>query len=106
MLSEFLKMSWNDVMNSDYLFKSNNVKHVIQIRGSELNGPSDVVLLVYYNMYTDFPMVAVSVRDGHYEDPIEEIPGFNIARNYIKDDEGKEETQVVYIAEEINELLD
>lgn len=105
MLADFLKLTWDEVLRSDYEFKSNNPRRVIQIRGAELNCPSDAVLLVYYNVYTNTPMIVVSIRKGHHDEPMECIPGFRVTRDYIHDIEGNEETQVVYIENTLDDAI-
>lgn len=106
MLGEFLKMSWGEVQESDYFFKSHNAKHVVQIEGPELGGPSGSVLLTYYNLHTGTPMIAVWRTEGEDLTGIEGVAGFRHMREIHNDNDNGKWTETVYIEESIGTALD
>lgn len=56
-----LNLSWNEMMNADYSYKSNTHHKVVEFeKGSEIQGYcDDSVILIYYNMYTSLPMILI-----------------------------------------------
>ena len=105
MLGEFLKKSWAEVNATDYDFKSNTLKHVIEIRGNELRDEDDSIILVYYNVYTGMPMIVLQ----HYNRlniEAEIIPGYSMTKSEGVDEDGVDATEIVYILEEIKNALD
>lgn len=107
MLSKFLSMSWSDIIDSDYSYKSNSFRHVIEINGSEfLEKDNDCFVLVYYNVYTGKPMIALL----HYErlgiEP-EQVEGY-----FVRKDEGVDEvnntsvTEIMYLSQTIKNALE
>lgn len=105
MLAEFLKKTWTEVNASEYDFKSNTFKHVIEIDGSELREGDDSLILVYYNVYTNMPMIVLQ----HYHRKIEsseKVLGYHSTVNEGVDENGEDFTEIVYIAEEIKTALD
>lgn len=105
MLSDFLAMSWNDVRDSDYDFKSNTLKHVIEISGSQVIDGDDSTILVYYNVYTNYPMICLQhyVRIGI--EP-EVIPGFAMNKSEGVNEDGIDVTDIVYVSAEIKSALE
>ena len=105
MLNEFLKKTWAEVVSSDYDFKSNTFKHVIEIDGNELKEGDDSLILVYYNVYTNLPMIILQ----HYHRKgveTEVVAGYHSTVNEGVDENGEDFTEIVYIAEEIKTALD
>lgn len=106
MLNEYAKMTWDDVQDSNYQFKCNNIKHVIQISGEELGGPTGSLLLTYYNLYTGLPMIMVWNVDGEDVGPIEDVEGYKANKNFNRTGGVIESTEITYISNEICEVLD
>lgn len=106
MLKEFLKLSWDDVQDSNYLFKSHNAKHVVQIEGPELGGPLGSMLLTYYNLNTGLPMIAMWRTEGEDLMGIEDVEGFRFMRETHNGRDGEKWTETVYIEESIGTALD
>ena len=105
MLRDFLSMTWDDVQSSEYYFKSNNQKHVVQIEGSEIGERESALFLVYYNLYTGVPMVAVMRVDGDENTPVSSIEGFRHVKEVLPDEDGKKSIEVVYIEDSIDKAL-
>lgn len=106
MIGEFLRLTWNEVQDSEYRFKSNNAKHVIQLEGTEIGGPLGSLLLTYYNLHTGTPMIAVWRVEGEDVTGIEDVKGFRHVREFLKDADGKKSTETVYIEDYIGKALD
>lgn len=89
-------MSWDDMMESDYIFKSHAVKHVVQINGKELGG-IDSTILIYYNVYNGMPMLLVQRFNKTVDIELPEIDGY--VSTYIRGDDIDEEefTEITYI---------
>lgn len=105
MLREFLSMTWDDVQKSDYYFKSNIQKHVVQIDGSEIGEAESALFLIYYNLYTGVPMVAVMRMDGGEDTPVKSIDGFRHVKEVLPNEDGKSSIEVVYIEDSIDKAL-
>ncbi len=106
MLKEFLRMTWGQVQDSEYQFKSNNAKHVIQLEGTEIGGPPGSLLLTYYNLHTGAPMIAVWRTEGEDVTGIEDADGFRFWREYLKDNNGDKYTETVYLEDYVGKALD
>ena len=109
MYSKLLSMSWHDIMESDYIFKSNFEKHVIQIYAKEIteDNNDDSIILVYYNIFTGNPIILLH----HYNtsgavNEIPDVEGYVKELTGGKDENGEEFTEVLYIDKEINQLED
>ena len=105
MLQEFLKKSWSEIMNSDYNFKSNTFRHVIEISGSEIIEGDDSHILVYYNTYTQMPMIVLQ----HYDRgavAANEIEGYCLRVDEGVVEGGKEFTEIIYLSEDFKTALD
>lgn len=105
MLRTLLQSDWNTIMDSDYVFKSNIEKHVIQIFGKEFNKDDDSLILVYYNVYTNKPMMLLQRynRKGVNVDA-PEIDGYSLVVEEGEDSAG-EYTEVTYILRALQEAL-
>ena len=103
MLQEVLKMDWDTIQQSDYRYKSNIFKHVVQIKGSEFGEPSISIMLIYYNVYTGMPMLAVA-RMKQRGAELPDVEGYKKTR-----EDGNEEqmcyTDYTFVAEAIMEAL-
>lgn len=102
MLYPFLAMSWKEMLMTDYETKSNSTKRVIEFvdglgPADELFGGQETAALVFYNMYTNMPMVFVEkFKPVDYSIPsIDKIRGmidenvrplFNISVNFDSED--------------------
>lgn len=113
MYEKLLQMSWDDMMHSDYVFKSNVEKHVIQIFGSEFEDGDTSLILVYYNVYTNKPMLLIQRynQEGIKICP-PEIEGFTmtLVENTESDGEdtesdGESFTEVTYVLRSLQEAL-
>lgn len=104
-LKEFLSMPWDAALRSDYMFKSNVIKHVIQLEGTEIGGPEGSMLLVYYNLYTGTPMVAVWHVDGEVNEESEVIDGFRGVKEIHESGTENAYTETVYIEDSIGAAL-
>ena len=81
--SELLSKTWDDIMDSDYSFKSNTMRRIIQIKGEEIQSPYSVNsdIIIFYNISSGEPMVYVEriQVDDLKTMPLEyeiNIPGF------------------------------
>lgn len=104
MLSEVLRLSWAQIMESDYLFKSNNARHVVQLDGDEV-GIKSAVVLIYYNLMTQEPMLCVVHEDIESHEAPEVIDGFRATREVINDEDGEPYTETVYIDNKMRQAL-
>ena len=106
MYEQLLRMTWWDMMNSDYVFKSNIEKHVIQIFGSEFEDGDDSLILVYYNVYTNEPMLLIQRynRKGVEIHP-PEVEGFNMTLVEDTETDGCDFTEVTYVLCSLQEAL-
>lgn len=59
MLKELLSMTWDEMMESDFVFKSNTEKHVIDINGAELEDGNESLIVIFYHMWKGTPMVVL-----------------------------------------------
>ena len=89
-----LSKSWDNMMRSEYLFKSNTMRRIIEITGEEMGSPyskkSDII--IFYNIQTGNPMVMVEriLVDTLITMPVEyefSIPGFTVNIEHIKKDD-------------------
>lgn len=64
-----LGMTWGDVMDSDYLFKSTTHRKTIEFEASEFSDVywSDSTILIVYNPLTEEPMFLCERRYGSEE---------------------------------------
>lgn len=105
MLGKFLKLTWNDVIESEYVYKSNTFRHVIEIEGKEfLEKDSDCLVLVYYNVYTGKPMIAL-LHYGRTGIEPEQVEGYFIRKDEANED-GSFVTEFMYLAQEIKDALE
>lgn len=107
MYEKLLSMSWSDMMESDYLFKSNSEKRVIQISADEVSEDKgdDSIILVYYNVYTGKPIILLHhySRKGMAKD-VPYVVGYHEDRTEGVNDDGEDFTEVLYVDEEISNL--
>ena len=103
MLQKILEMDWDTIQQSDYRYKSNIFKHVVQIKGDEFDEPGIAVMLIYYNVYTGSPMLAVA-RMKQRGAELPSVEGFRKTR-----EDGNEEqmcyTDYTFVAEDIMQAL-
>ena len=52
-------MTWDEMMESDFVFKSNTEKHVIDINGAELEDGNESLIVIFYHMWKGIPMVVL-----------------------------------------------
>lgn len=107
MYAKLLSMTWGEVMQSDYIFKSNTEKRVIQIFGKEFVKGDTSLILVYYNVYYNTPMLLIQRYDkvGLSLD-LPKIKGFNKHCTEDVDTDGTHYTEVVYISEDLQKSLE
>ena len=106
MYAKLLSMTWDEMMNSDYVFKSNVEKRVIQIFGNEFVKDDDSLILVYYNVYTNKPMICIQRynRKGVNITP-EEVDGFAVTMVEDVEEDGSEFTEITYVLCSLQEAL-
>lgn len=106
MYEKILNMTWNDFMNSDFLFKSNTEKHVIQIDSKELSPDDDSFFLIYFNLYTGAPMVLLQ-RYNHKGVTIDDskYPNYIITKTEGDDDSEDGFTEIVFVLKSVSEAL-
>ena len=109
MYEKLLSMTWADIMESDYIFKSNFEKRVIVISASEVSDDKDddSIILIYYNVYTGKPIVLLH----HYNKKgmateIPDIEGYHEDRTEGVNEDGEDFTEVLYVEEDISKLED
>jgi hypothetical protein len=106
MYEKLLSMTWNDMINSDYLLKSNTAKYVVQIYGNEFVDGDDSLILIYYNMFTKTPMLMLQRWNRHdvgVNPP--EVEGYNITVVEDVETDGTEFTEVTYVLSELQKAL-
>lgn len=89
MYDKILSMLWDEIYNSDYEFKSNTEKHVIEIKGNQFESSDDSLFLIYYNVYTGEPMVIMQRYDRMGVEI--ELPSgieYNVTREEGEDEKG------------------
>lgn len=88
MYEKLLSMTWDQMMESDYCFKSNAARKIIQINGSEFDKNDDSIIIVYYNVYTGNPMILTQRYSHTVEDIVPpQIDGFSMyCKNDLEDD--------------------
>lgn len=104
MLSKLLELSWTQIMDSDYVFKSNNAKHVVQLDGDEV-GISNAVVLIYYNLMTQEPMLCIIHEDGESKRVVESVNGFKATKEVLINEDGEKYTETVYIDNAMRQAL-
>ncbi len=106
MYRELLSMSWEQMLNSEYLFKSNATKKIVQINGSELNSSDDSVIVIYYNVYTGIPMI-LTQRYNHKVDGINPplVDGYSMYHKEEEED-GEVFTEVTYVLCSLQKALE
>lgn len=107
MFSEFLKLTWDEILDSNYQIKSNSFRHVIEISGSEfLKKDSDCLILVYYNVYTGKPMIAL-MHYGRTGIEPEQVDGYFIRKDEgVDEGEGTPITEFMYLSQDIKDALE
>lgn len=103
MYENLLSLTWEEIMESDYIFISNSEKRVIQIKGSEVaeDATDDSIVLVYYNMFTGKPLLLIQHYDGRGRASVlPSISGYIKERTEGVNKDGEEYTEVVYIDED------
>lgn len=106
---DILKLSWDDVLMSDYLFKCNSHKKVVEIKGENMPDSvyNDSDIVIFYNMYTDTPYLLVEkVTDK--SDPVDTtaivVPQEFIVKQIILEEENAAE--IICVHESIRNAID
>lgn len=105
MLNELLKNTWDQMMDSEYFYKSNIQKHVIQMDGSELGDERSSMILIYYNVYTQTPMICIYHVNGDVDFEPEKVNGFRAVKETGTDEDGNQYTEYVYLEDAMREAL-
>ncbi len=108
MYSKLLSTTWEQMNNSDYVFKSNAIKRIVQIDGSELTKGDDSVIVIYYNVYTGVPMV-LTQRYNHRVEGLNPPPidGYSMYQKEEKDEEdGEICSEVTYVLCSLQKALE
>lgn len=105
MLKELLSMTWDEMMESDYIFKSNTEKHVIDINGVELEDGNESVTVIFYHMWKGTPMVILQRYPyaGATID-VDDYPDFNITIAGGEDESGPY-TEISFVLKAIVKAL-
>lgn len=106
-MKNFLKLNWNQALNSEIKAYVNEIDHSIVTNASELEDllfdDSDVI--VFYHLVHGTPMYVVELTEGDYKKELEGIKpnleGFRHHYEFFKDSEGNDCTEVVYVSEQI-----
>lgn len=106
---DVLKLDWEHMMDSDYLFKCNSQKKIIEIKGANmvdsLSKDSDII--IFYNLYTGIPYLLVEKTASRVELPSVEsvsVPNpFNIC---IYDLEEEDAVEIVCVHKDIQDAID
>ena len=94
-------------MNSELLFKSNAMKHVIEISGSEFDKNDDSTILIYCNVYNGTPMAVVI----HYPRPGVPAPvisngDYTVTINSGVSEDGNEYSEFVLVLRAMQKALE
>lgn len=106
MYDKVLSMSWEEFRDSDYIYKSNTEKHVIEIRGSEFEPSDKSLFVIYFNVFTGQIMVALQRTTG--------VPEFSeyVKNNFIItttegiDVDESKYTDIVFVHKVLSEALE
>lgn len=106
MYKELLQKSWDDMMNSDYLFKSNISRFVVEIPLKEIvsNNADKSIILIYYNVYTKRPMILMHQYDSVVDLNKEIIDGYTGEVTEEINFKNERVSQVVYISDDIKNI--
>lgn len=106
MLKDIVSKKWDEVMASEFDFKSNTGHHVVELGGEELGYPAGSLIVLYYNLYTGTFMAGLIHYDGHGFGIVpEELPGFIVSIKEEVDLNGDAYTQVEYVQASLREAL-
>lgn len=71
MYRELLTTNWEQILNKDIVMKTNTVRRIITVKGSEFIPNDESIIIVYYNLATGTPYLLVQVYT-------KEIPGLDV----------------------------
>lgn len=97
MYKELLSRTWEDIMEADYIFKSNTGKHVIELPASSIGLSDDSIILIYYNVYTGEPMILM--HHMHYDVDVKypEIEGYTVSCVDGVEKDGSKYKEITYV---------
>lgn len=98
-------MTWDDFMNSEYLFKSNTNKHIVEIKGSEFDENDDSTFVIYFNMFDGHIMVMLQHTTNKVDIPDAIRDMYTIAETERSDENGSSYTEVVFVLSTLHEAL-
>lgn len=107
MYDTLLSKTWDEMMYSDYVFKSNNEKKIIEIKGNQFNPDDKSLIIVYYNVYTHKPMILIQrYIEDIGADTTPEVKGFS--KTFIKDEDeyGNDFTEIVYVLRALQDAIE
>lgn len=99
-----LNMTWQDFMNSEYLFKSNTEKHVIEIKGNEFDENDESLFVLYFNVFTGEVMVAIQMTNSEVNIP-DCIKDKYIVTKTERGGDDDEFSEVVFVLKTLSEAL-
>lgn len=102
MYNDLLKTSWDDMMYSEYEFKSNSEKRIVEMVGNQFDENDSSLIVIYYNMFTGYPMILIQ-RYNHIlgGDTAPEVEGYTKTYNEVDDEELGSFTDIVYISQSL-----
>lgn len=107
MYDSLLRMTWKDFMTSEFFYKSNTSKHVIEIAGSELdpNDDSDSIYVLYFNVFTEELIVAIhrTTKDKDVSDWVEK--NYVVTKKEGVDKDGIPYKEIVFVLKSLSEAL-
>lgn len=105
MLKELLSMTWDDMMKSDFMFKSNTEKHVIDINGLELKSNDESLIVIFYHMWKGTPMVILQRYPyANATINVDDYPDYNITIAGGEDESGPY-TEISFVLKAIVKAL-
>lgn len=106
---DVLQLSWGQMMESDYLFKCNSQKKIVEIKGvnmgDTLSNDSDIV--IFYNLYTGNPYLLVEKTATSVDVP--DVSSITVPSPFSVDVycmEDEDAVEVICVHQDIRDAID
>ena len=76
MFKELLSMTWDEMMESDFVFKSNTEKHVIDIKGADVEDGNESLTVIFYHLLK--PDVIYAILKSNPVPPLPDITSVSL----------------------------
>lgn len=104
-----LQMNWEQIMDSEYLFKCNSQKKVVEIKGVNMSDSlsKDSDIIIFYNLYTGVPYLLVEKTAMRI--PIPQVGTVSVPDQFnicFYDLEDEDAVEVVCVHKDIADAID